>query len=627
MKFKIASILVVSILISSCSISQEIPASYSNIIKNESGELVFKNDDGTEFPLQNNDPTFTLEQMLGNPAGTENGIVLDFKNEEFRGQLHYGFINFEDAKHALPVFFKQTARIEAGKVEINIAEMDGKYDMINWEGTGRGTLGFRVMASNGQFITDGRVNFKGKGPFEVDESLILGPFVNQLTHNSVVISFRTLNESKCDIICDKKVFSDKKLTKVHEIEIEGLEANTIYPYTVEFGENKRSFEFKTAPKPGERSNFTFSYASDSRAGKGGGERDLYGANFYMVKRIMAANSLHNVAFMQFTGDLINGYKTNGSEEALEYYNWFRAIEPFSPYMPTYVGMGNHEALMHQFNNGEEYGITVDQFPFETNSAEKLFADFVTNFSNGPKSEDGAIYDPSSNTKDFPPYDETVYSYTYDNVAVIVLNSDYWYAPSLAGNAKSSGGLHGYIMDNQLEWLKKEVQKFEEDANIDHVFMTQHTPCFPNGGHVRDDMWYNGNNDFRPFVAGKPLAKGIIERRDEILDIIINQSSKVRAILTGDEHNYAKTEVGPETVIYPEDYPLPKLKLNRTIYQINNGSAGAPYYAQEQTPWTPKVTGFSTQNVLVLFDVNGKQINMRVINPDTFEDVDELKLVE
>jgi hypothetical protein len=183
------------------------------------------------------------------------------------------------------------------------------------------------------------------------------------------------------------------------------------------------------------------------------------------------------------------------------------------------------------------------------------------------------------------------------------------------------------MDNQLEWLKKEVQKFEEDANIDHVFMTQHTPCFPNGGHVRDDMWYNGNNDFRPFVAGKPLAKGIIERRDEILDIIINQSSKVRAILTGDEHNYAKTEVGPETIIYPENYPLPKLKLSRTIYQINNGSAGAPYYAQEQTPWTPKVTGFSTQNVLVLFDVKGKQLSMRVINPDTFEDVDELNLVE
>jgi len=625
MRLKFISIFAFSILISSCSTSQEIPESYSNITKNENGELIFNNEDGTFFPLNQKNPKFTLENMLGNPNGTEEGLLLDFKNPDFRGELHYGFINYDDAKHALPVYFKRTEKIDSGRVKIDISELSGKYDMIGWEETGRGTVGFRVLDNDGEFIIDGRVNFKGKGPFEVDESLILGPFVNRVKPNEVTISFRTLKDSKCSIICNKKVFEENKPTSIHEIKIDGLDANTSYSYTVEFGENKRSFEFKTAPKPGTREAFTFSYASDSRAGKGGGERDLYGANYYMVKRIMAANNLHKVAFMQFSGDLINGYKTNATEQALEYFNWFRAIEPFSPYFPTYISMGNHEALMHQFNNGEEYGITVDQFPFETNSAEKLFADFVTNPIGDLKSEDGAAYDPNPKTTDFPSYQENVFSYTYDNVAVIVLNSDYWYAPSLAGNAKSSGGLHGYIMDNQLEWLKKEVAKYESDETIDHVFMTQHTPCFPNGGHVRDDMWYNGNNDFRPFVAGKPLAKGIIERRDEILDIIVNKSTKVRAVLTGDEHNYAKTEVGPETVIYPEDYPLPKLKLSRTIWQINNGSAGAPYYAQEETPWTPKVSGFSTQNVLVLFDVNGKQINMRVINPDTFEDVDELRL--
>ena len=217
----------------------------------------------------------------------------------------------------------------------------------------------------------------------------------------------------------------------------------------------------------------------------------------------------------------------------------------------------------------------------------------------------------------------MYSYEYDNVGVIVLNSDYWYSPSLKSFTAISGGLHGYIMDNQIEWLKTELMRYENDANIDHVFVTQHTPCFPNGGHTRDDMWYKGNNDFRPFVAGKPVEKGILERRDEYLDLVVNKSSKVKAILTGDEHNYAKTEVGPNTNIYPEDYKLPKLTLSRTIYQINNGSAGAPYYAQEETPWTPFVSGFSTQNVVVFFDVEGKLLFMRVLNPITLEKVDNL----
>jgi hypothetical protein len=82
---------------------------------------------------------------------------------------------------------------------------------------------------------------------------------------------------------------------------------------------------------------------------------------------------------------------------------------------------------------------------------------------------------------------------------------------------------------------------------------------------------------------------------------------------------------PETNIYPENYEYDKIRLRRTIWQINNGSAGAPYYAQEQTPWTPFVSGFTTQNVVVYFHVHGKRVKMEVINPDTLEPVDELVL--
>jgi hypothetical protein len=100
---------------------------------------------------------------------------------------------------------------------------------------------------------------------------------------------------------------------------------------------------------------------------------------------------------------------------------------------------------------------------------------------------------------------------------------------------------------------------------------------------------------------------------------------VRAILTGDEHNYFRTEIGPETERYPEVYLVPKIELSRTIHQINNGAAGAPYYAQEETPWTPFASSFTTQNALVFFHVNGKSLEMEVLNPDTLEKVDELKL--
>ena len=181
------------------------------------------------------------------------------------------------------------------------------------------------------------------------------------------------------------------------------------------------------------------------------------------------------------------------------------------------------------------------------------------------------------------------------------------------------------MDNQLDWLEKTMKKLEGDDKIDHIFVTLHTPMFPNGGHVQDDMWYGGNNDYRPVVAGKRMPTGIIERRDQLLQIVVNDSKKTRAILTGDEHNYCKTEIGPETNRYPEVYLPPKIELTRTIYQINNGAAGAPYYAQEKTPWTPFTSGFTTQNAIVFFHIDGQSVEMEVLNPDTLEKVDELKL--
>jgi hypothetical protein len=139
------------------------------------------------------------------------------------------------------------------------------------------------------------------------------------------------------------------------------------------------------------------------------------------------------------------------------------------------------------------------------------------------------------------------------------------------------------------------------------------------------MWYGGVNDFRPYVNGKPVEKGIIERRDELLDVIINKSEKVVALLTGDEHNYCKTHITPETNIYPDNWDKPKLERKRSIYQVNNGAAGAPYYSQEVTPWTPYTTAFTTQNALVLFHIDGEKIHMEVINPDTMDSVDELDL--
>ncbi len=623
-------LVVVILIVQSLSLSaqsdenQTIPAVYSKIKKDEHGYYVLVNQKKVYESKALG--KYKLNAVKGNPTGTNKGIAFNFGNESFSGKLYYGFIPYGDSQHPHPVYFKTSATITKGKAAIDILALAGKYDMVGWEKSGQGTIGYRVVAGNGDIVYDGKISFQGTGPFAIATTITEGPFINLLQPTGATISFETNKPIIATVSINGSEFFSPTAGTSHEIKVTGLSPNRNYQYKISYDQLSQQYSLKTSPLPGSRTSFSFSYASDSRNGNGGGERNVYGANFYIMKKIMALSTQQKAAFMQFSGDLINGYLTDEDEINLQYANWKRAVEPFWHHFPIYVGMGNHEALLKRFKSKDgNVNISIDRFPFETASAEVIFANNFVNPTNGPSSEDGASYDPDPETIDFPPYSETVFYYTYDNVAVVVLNSDYFYAPSQSYHHVTGGGLHAYIMDQQLNWFKNTLDQLEDDKNIDHIFVTQHTPFFPNGGHVQDDMWYGGNNSFRPVVAGKPVQKGIIERRDELLVSAVNNNSKVIAILTGDEHNYARTTVGPSTNIYPENYKPEKIKLKRTIYQINNGAAGAPYYAQEKTPWTPFVNGFTTQNALVIFNIEGKNVSMEVINPDTLEKFDSLKL--
>ncbi len=606
----------------------KIPEVYSNMgIEGE--KQLYLEVQGVKLPALKFQPFYTLTGAIGNPAGTGTGIGFDFQDAGLNGVLYYGFIHYKDSKHPLPVYFYSFAPIKEGKASIDISgNLSGRYDMIGWEKSGQGTIGYRLVNDHGGIIYDGKIGFNGTGPFKIANTIIEGPFINLLKPDGATISFQTNKKIRAGIEVNGKIFKDKKPSLYHHLEISDLDPDRIYSYTVLYDGINQTYSFRTAPEPGSRKPFTFAYASDSRTGQGGGERDVYGVNAYIMKKIMAATLHYESRFFQFTGDLINGYLTDKDEMDLQYANWKRSVEAFWHHIPLYVGMGNHEALSYEFyDTTRNRRFSVDRFPFGTESSEAVFRDHFHMPVNGPESEDGAYYDPNPGKTDFPSYKESVYYYIYDNVAVIVLNSDYFYAPSLRWYYATGGNLHGYILDQQLSWLEETLGILEQDGDIDHIFVTQHTPAFPNGGHVQDDMWYGGQNQYRPYIAGKHLRKGIIERRDEFLDLLVNKSSKVVAMLTGDEHNYNRMKIDSSVVIYPEPWFLDKLLVSRPIWQINNGAAGAPYYAQEQTPWIQHVQGFTTQNALVLIHVNGKEVRLEVINPDTLETIDEAVLRE
>ncbi|MFH1850812.1 MAG: metallophosphoesterase [Candidatus Neomarinimicrobiota bacterium] len=604
-----------------------IPKSYASLAFDAPDSLVYISPDGQRIPATPHSDGYRLSSLRSIPVANDSAVVFDFQAADLDGWLYYGLIQTEGIKYHYPVFFHRRTKISGGKTTVKIKEnLGGLFDISGWEKSGLLRLGYRVVTSSGDILYDGKIIISGTGPFRVEPSIIEGPFVNLLTPDGATISFVTSTSLQAEITVGRRVFRDEQVASSHEIAISGLKADQDYEYIVRYGDLTDSYSFHTAPQPGSRKPFTFAYASDGRGNAGGGERDIKGTNAYIMKRIAVTSALKNARFFQFTGDFIDGCKTDTESLNLEYANWKRAIEPFAHYLPFVPGMGNHESLWIWFSSGGKR-IILDSFPFAEHSTEALFARNFVNPLNGPQSEDGAVYDPDPETTDFPTYQENVYYYTYDNIAMVVLSSDYWYAPTIRHSPETGGNLHGYLLDNQLRWLRETLAKLEQDQNIDHVFVTHHAPIFPNGGHVSNAMWWNGDNSMRPTIAGQAVAKGIIENRDEYLDILMNSSTKVLAVLTSDEHNYHRMLVTAKTPIYPENYELPRLTRFRPLHQINNGAAGAPYYGQEKTPWSSAVDKFSSQFAVVFFHVDGRAVRVEVLNPDTMELIDSFHLAK
>ena len=176
------------------------------------------------------------------------------------------------------------------------------------------------------------------------------------------------------------------------------------------------------------------------------------------------------------------------------------------------------------------------------------------------------------------------------------------------------------MDQQVAWLKATMHQFETDAHIDHIFVVTHGAVFPNGDHLADAMWWNGDNTSRAYVAGKPLSKGAIERRDEILDICVNGSEKFLAFISGDEHNFSMLQVTPSMKMYLPDYPGRRIRLKRNFYCINNGAGGSAPYAMLTSPWSEGFRYFTEPPAIALIHVDGKSVWLSAKRIETLDPI-------
>jgi hypothetical protein len=611
---------------------------------------------------------------------TDDGFELDLNDQSCNGSIYTGPYPFEVGETMYPYArYDEQEDLERGKGEIHIEdfiETGNDENANNWP-TGQCydpmdcptmTAAYRIsLAPDGDFY-DGRRSFYCDGPcgenasWQPQLTIVEGPLVTKATSdnpNQVTIAAETDQASWCMVyvptvgsfMAGSKMLPMSKFStqdsndypytvlksgsekaKRHEILLTGLTPDTTYQYQVHCvteDEVVRSntCSFHTAPEAGATTQVTFGFGSDSREGQAGGEEQFMGHNFKTLSRIANDAYRRGADLFIFGGDLVNGYTSSKDDFILQLKGWKKSMEGFWRFHPVFPAMGNHETLLKIFDDGSHYGISLDRWPYATDSAEAVFAQEFFNPENGPEPADERR----------PTYKENLFTFQYGQVLFMAFNNNYWWTTNDAVS-EYGGCPEGYMMDDQLTWVENVLADAENDETINYIFLYAQEPVFPNGGHPEDAMWWNGNNNIKGFFkneAGEviPAGEGIVQVRNRFWEAIA-QSSKVAAVLTGDEHLYHRTLIDSNTRVgvYPQDdlngdgildvYSANPNFTNPT-WHITAGNAGAPWYAEEDLPWQPEVAQSRIGYVLITVDPVQDTVELKAIANRGDEIIDEV----
>jgi hypothetical protein len=383
----------------------------------------------------------------------------------------------------------------------------------------------------------------------------------------------------------------------------------------------------------------FAYFGDTREQDGGGDRAYLGVNLQAMERLTGLAHTRGADFLLFGGDLISGYTIWPEDWRAQIQAWKQCAAGYWRERPVLVDMGNHETLLRIYKGNGIDWLGLDRWPYDSLSAETAFA---AAFRNPP----GA---PATADPELPTYEGSVFSARLGCVTVIVFNNAWWYSEheSLVG-----GCPQGYLLDDQLRWIEKEIAAAAADPACRYIVYSAHEPVFPMAGHVKDSMWHGGNNGVRAWRADgkgglRPLGPGIIEVRNRLLRMIAD-CPKSAAVLAGHEHVYARMLLTPQTpagdpatddpdgdgrLCEPGEPCSPLPGLDRSLCFLTNGG-GSPYYAQEPSPWgdwwarqPDPARGFflSSQEAILLFEATELGLSLTALNSfgEELERIDNL----
>ncbi|MEL7039509.1 MAG: hypothetical protein AAFO04_28445, partial [Cyanobacteria bacterium J06592_8] len=135
----------------------------------ENGELFYViNSTGEQLPLLPDNQSYTPEEFIGNPEGTQDGLRFDFSGlpEVEGGKLYVGTIVYGDGEYPQPVYPNAVSEIgEDGTAEFSIRRFFSEdindpsrdFDLTQRVIVGEATFGYRVLNAEGIPLYEGKL--------------------------------------------------------------------------------------------------------------------------------------------------------------------------------------------------------------------------------------------------------------------------------------------------------------------------------------------------------------------------------------------------------------------------------------------------------------------------------------
>jgi Calcineurin-like phosphoesterase len=273
--------------------------------------------------------------------------------------------------------------------------------------------------------------------------------------------------------------------------------------------------------------FKFAAMSDSRGSDNGVNTPVLSA---LINHMLETTP--DIKFVVFAGDMVNGHRHDPDRTKRELLHWKEVMAPVynAPNLvwpKIWPAVGNHE-IRHREDE--------DNF-------RDVFQDV---YMNGPKEQKGLSY-----------------SFDFGNTHFCVMNTDAWYYGDLSDTTDDRPNWHHI---KYIDWVENDL-KAAKERGMKHIFTFSHEMPFPIGGHLRDGLPNLGRN-FNGEIDS--TRQWYLDRRDKFWNIM--QKYDADAHICGHEHTYGRQEVNG-------------------VFQILNGSAGAPLYNFNPTPETDTTIGW------------------------------------